>query len=370
MLTAPLDAENYTLTTPRADHYLTSARFSTMKLWLKIVLIVLVLIIAFAGVGAVKLFGPRAFLGPKARPLTNRTFDRTPARLQRGSYLVNGELACMYCHSPHDWTKHDAPIRAGLVGAGDLFPEIGLPGRVVAPNLTPDSQTGAGTWTDDMLARSIREGIGHDGRGLFGIMPYNQYRELSDEDVASIVVYLRSLTPVRNPLPQTQIIFPVKYIMLNWPAPVTSAVPPPDLSTQVKRGGYLATLIGCKECHTGVDAHHNPIPGLEFAGGQVLEGPWGKVASPNLTPDASGIPYYDESLFIQTMRTGYVGAREINQVMPWWAFRNLTDEDLTSIFAYLKTLKPITHRVDNSVPPTLCPLDGAMHGSGDQNRKQ
>jgi len=49
--------------------------------------------------------------------------------------------------------------------------------------------------------------------------------------------------------------------------------------------------------------------------------------------------------------------------------RNMTDQDLAAMFAYLTTLKPVSHRVDNSLPPTLCPLDGTMHGGGDQNRK-
>ena len=47
-----------------------------------------------------------------------------------------------------------------------------LPGHVVAPNISPDPEAGAGTWTDDQLARAIREGIGHDGRALFPMMPY------------------------------------------------------------------------------------------------------------------------------------------------------------------------------------------------------
>ncbi len=50
-----------------------------------------------------------------------------------------------------------------------------LPGRIVAPNITPDPETGAGNWTDDQLARSIREGIGHDGRALFPMMPYEEF---------------------------------------------------------------------------------------------------------------------------------------------------------------------------------------------------
>jgi hypothetical protein len=120
-----------------------------------------------------------------------------------------------------------------------------------------------------------------------------------------------------------------------------------------------------------VDNHHNPIPGMEFAGGQIIGLPSGKVASANLTPDPSGIPYYDEALFIKTMRTGAVGGvRELNSVMPWMVVRNMTDQDLAAIFAYLKTLKPVHHRVDNTEPLGLCPLDGTVHGLGDQNLKQ
>ena len=220
------------------------------------------------------------------------------------------------------------------------------------------------------MARGIRKGIGQDGRALFEMMPYSNYHgSLSDEDLASIIVYLRSLPPVRNPLPRTEVIFPVKYFMRNDPQPILQSVPSPDLSDPLKRGRYLVNLIGCGDCHTAVDNHHAAIAGTEFAGGQVFEGPWGKVASANLTPDPSGIAYYDEALFIRTMRTGAVGSRELNQFIPWWVFRNMTDQDLTAIFTYLKTLKPINHRVDNSLPATLCPLDGAMHGAGDQNRK-
>jgi len=113
-----------------------------------------------------------------------------------------------------------------------------------------------------------------------------------------------------------------------------------------------------------------PDQALCVGGGQIIEGPWGKVATANLTPDPSGIPYYDEALFIRAIRTGAVGTRELSRAMPWLVMRNMTDQDLGAIFAYLKTLKPVSHRVDNSLPPTLCPLDRAMHGGGDQNQKQ
>ena len=76
----------------------------------------------------------------------------------------------------------------------------GFPGQV-APNITPDRTTGIGNWTDDMLARAIREGVGHDGHLLDPqVMPYEFYRSMSDEDLASIIVYLRSIPPVRNAL--------------------------------------------------------------------------------------------------------------------------------------------------------------------------
>ena len=75
--------------------------------------------------------------------------------------------------------------------------------------------------------------------------------------------------------------------------------------------------------------------------------------SSNITQAPSGIPYYDEKMFMDTIRTGYVGARKLNQIMPWHVFRNMTDEDLRSVFAYLKTLPAINHRMDNTEPPTL-----------------
>ena len=221
-----------------------------------------------------------------------------------------------------------------------------------------------------MLARAIREGIGFDGRALFGIMPFAHYRNMPDEDLASIVVYLRSLPAVRNGLPKTEIIFPVKYIMRNDPQPVAGPVALPDVSDPVKRGRFLVNLIGCTDCHTPVDPHHMPISSMEFSGGQVFHTAWGTVASTNITPDPSGIPYYDEAMFINAMRTGTVGARELNKTMPWSVLRNLTDQDLGGIFAYLRTLKPVAHRVDNGESATPCPLDGAKHGAGDRNKKE
>jgi mono/diheme cytochrome c family protein len=323
------------------------------------------LVVLFA-IAVTLTIGWRPFLGPKTRALTNRTFERTPQRVERGRYIATGLSGCVYCHSPHDWTAPGTPIMAGKEASGEVMPYAGLPGRIVAPNLTPDPETGAGLWTDDQLARAIREGVGHDGRALFPIMPYKHYHNMSDEDLASVVVYLRSLSPVHNPLPPTEIIFPVKYLIRTAPDPVTAPVADVGSSDQLQYGAHLADQAGCVDCHTPQVRGQN-VAGMDFAGGFSFTGPWGTVASANITPDPSGIPYYDEALFLSVLRTGQVKARKLSPIMPVMAYKNLTDDDLKAIFAFLRTTKPVKHRVDNSAAPTECKLCKQKHGSGSEN---
>lgn len=308
--------------------------------------------------------GWRPFFGPKARPLTDRRFESTPQRLERGKYLTAG---CIYCHSAHDWKAPGTPIIAGMEGAGEIEPYSDLPGKIVAPNLTPDKETGAGTWTDDQFARAIREGIGHDGRALFPMMPYQNFREYSDEDVASIVVYLRTLSPVRHELPTTEIIFPVKYLIRNVPEPLTSPVP--DISPQAdpqRYAAHMAKIAGCADCHTA-QVQGEEVKGMAFAGGQPFVGPWGNVASANITPDDTGIKNYTEDFFVQVLRTGVVNGQPLSPIMPVMAYKDLNDVDLKAIYAYLRTVKPVHHQVDNSVPPTNCKLCQQRHGGGNKN---
>jgi mono/diheme cytochrome c family protein len=332
--------------------------------WLLVALGSMVVLLAIA---ITLTIGWRPFLGPNARPLTTRTFERTPQRLDRGHYIATALSGCSYCHTPHDWTAAGTPLVAGKEGAGEVLPYAQLPGRIVAPNLTPDPETGAGRWTDDQLARAIREGVGHDGRALFPIMPYKHYHNMSDEDLASVVVYLRSLPPVRNQLPATEIIFPVKYLIRNAPVPVTAPVADVGSADQLKYGTHLADQAGCVDCHTP-QVRGQSVPGMEFAGGFRFSGPWGNVASANITPDPSGIPYYDEARFLDVLRTGQVGARNLSPVMPGMVYKNLTDNDLKAIFAFLRTVKPVTHHVDNSEPPTECKLCRQKHGAGNENQ--
>jgi mono/diheme cytochrome c family protein len=311
--------------------------------------------------------GWRPFLGPRTRPITAHTFERTPARLARGGYLFNSVSACVDCHTPHDWTNPEAPPAPGVIGAGEVMPLNDLPGTVVASNLTPDRDTGLGQWSDDEIARAIREGVDRNGRTLFPLMPYEQYHRMSDEDVASLVVFLRALPPTRNPLPETQIIFPVRYLIRGVPQPITSPVPSlTDSATPEKRGEYLVALGGCRDCHTPAK-RGAPIKSVDLGGGFILDGPWGRVAGANITSDPSGIGYYDEQLFRDVMRTGYVRARKLNQIMPWAYYRGMTDQDISDIFAYLKSVPAVKHRVDNTEAATMCPKCGAKHGLGDKN---
>ena len=339
-----------------------------MRRLMKWLFIGVIAVAALLAVAITLTVGWRPFIGPRARALRGRSFsfERTPQRLERGRYIATALSGCIYCHSSHEWAVPGDPIVSGTEGAGEVMPFEDLPGRIVAPNLTPDRETGAGNWSDDQFARAIREGIGHDGRALFPMMPYQRYRDMSDEDVASVVVYLRSLPVVRHELPKTEIIFPVKYLIRDVPEPLAAPVADVTATDPVKYGAHLVNLAGCADCHTPMLRGKN-IPGMDFAGGQVFSGPWGSVASANLTPDPSGIPYYDEALFLEVLRTGYVKARPLHSIMPVMVYKNLTDSDLKAMFAYLRTLKPVRHTVDNSEPVAECKLCRQKHGGGAQN---
>lgn len=319
-------------------------------------------------VGVPALVGLRPFIGPKMRPLTSRHFEATPERLARGRYLAtSGRVPCVFCHSPLDTTGGGLQPFPGREFSGRNWVQDGVP-FLVAPNLTSDTETGIGTWTDDQLARAIREGIGHDGRTLFPVMPYQRFRQMSDEDLASVIVFLRSLPPVHNPLPPSHVPFPLNKLINSAPEPV-GTVPEPDMSTPEKRGAYIVAISACADCHTTRDDQGNMPKGMDFAGGTALTLAGRKtVYSANLTPSPNGIPYYTEELFIETMRTGKVRGRMLDSMMPTHYFRNMTDQDLKAIFAYLKTLEPVDHYVDNSLPPTKCARCGLVHGGGERNK--
>jgi cytochrome c553 len=332
--------------------------------WTKVILMTLVVLLLILSLGITFTIGWRPLIGAKKRTLTDRRFEAGPQRLERGRYLVNAVMGCFGCHTDPDWSKPGAPAVAGREGSGHIWADQQMP-WLVAPNITPDKETGAGNWSDDMLARAIREGIGHDGRALFPVMPYPHYRFTSDEDLASVIVYLRSVPAIRNQLPRTTVLFPQKFLIQSLPQPITGQVAP-DLSTPQNRGQYLVHMAACADCHTPQEKGQ-AIPGMDFAGGFILYEPKGAVASSNITPAPSGISYYSEGTFVRSLREGKVGARPVHASMPWIYFRNQTDEDLKSIFAFLQTLKPVKHQIDNAESPTYCRLCKQNHGMGATN---
>ena len=244
---------------------------------------------------------------PEGSVLEMETIPRTPERMARGKYLVEGLLQCWGCHSEIDFTKRPALPIPGKTGGGFVFPNVELdlpePNRIVAPNISPDPDYGAGKWKDADFVRALRRGIGHDGRTLFPLMPYPFFRNISDEDLASVIVYVRSIPAVHIERPKTVLSDDLKKVL--QPLPPMVPVAEPDKSDRAAYGKYLVNAGHCAACHTPTDERGNPLPGMDFAGGVTLTGAWGpdpiklvSVTSLNLTPDPSGISYFNDKTFI------------------------------------------------------------------------
>ncbi len=338
----------------------------------KILLGILALLVLLAG-AAITAVGWQVVLGPDARAVTNRTFERTDARLARGQYLVENVASCFHCHSEHDVSDPAMPVKAGMKGAGWAMPIPEL-GKVVAPNITPDNETGIGTWTDDEIARAIQEGVNKQGKPLFPIMPYMNFRNFDDEDLASIVVYLRSIPAVSHKRERSELITPLNILVNTMPKPLPAHEPRTAAArtTPAARGEYLVrTVAGCQDCHTPADERGQFLPGMDFGGGGLFHDPADTsktVVSLNITPAPSGIAHYDESLFLQTIKTGTVVSRRLNPIMPIENYRNMTDDDLRDVWAYLRSVPPVTHRVSNTDAAAKCPVCGQTHGLGDLNK--
>jgi hypothetical protein len=215
-----------------------------MKLTTRRVLLALVGVLVVVIIGGISAVGWQVVLGPDARAVTDRRFEATDARIARGEYLASA-AACFHCHSEHDLTDPTYPVVPGRRGAGwDMpIPELG---KVVSRNITPDPETGIGAWTDDEIARAIQEGVSRDGSALFPIMPYLNFRNMTDEDVASLVVFLRTLPPVKQVRARSEYIFPLNLLINTMPAPLSSHTPVAR-TTPEARGEYLARMVaGCQ----------------------------------------------------------------------------------------------------------------------------
>ncbi len=257
--------------------------------------------------------------------------------LERGSYLVNGIGVCGNCHSPQN---PDGTLSGPALSGGKALIEpdfIAYP-----PNLTPDPETGLGKWTDEQIVTALREGHTPAGAVLRPPMPIPFYRSLSDRDAHAIAVYLRSLAPVNNQVPQSQYSHPTP---TGFGGPV-GAVPDPDPADKVAYGHYLAQLGHCMACHTPRDATgHFDMAHRYGAGGHLLQGVFGAVVSQNITPDVNtGIGgWTDQQIKIALTKGMRPDGSLIVSPMPWRYLATLRNQDVDALIAYLRTLKPVVN---------------------------
>jgi hypothetical protein len=305
--------------------------------------------------------------GKYIRAVDDAPIERTPARLERGGYLVNQVMSCPACHTTRaNGNIFLEPERTdAFLGGGNVFAPKGL-GTLWIPNLTPDVETGLGAWKDDEVLRVLRDGVARDGHFLAPVMPYAEYQHLSDEDARSVVAYLRSVPAYKQPKPRAEnvlgfmpkVLFKVIGVQMHPPATNVAA---PDPKDKVAYGHYLVRIGACTGCHSmtekGPRAESDP---LFLAGADVPfdEPGLGQVYPRNLTPDPeTGLGNYDAAAIKQAIRNGrrLDGKRmapPMSVIIPHVS--GMTDEDLDAVVAYLKSVPPAKHKVaERNLAPEL-----------------
>lgn len=305
------------------------------------------LAIIFAGTAG---FAYLYFRKPAAAPPSRIKVAMTPERIARGKYIFL--LAdCDGCHSQRDVAKQYWPVVESGRGQGNYLGKEG-PITLSIPNITPDPETGIGTWTDGEKIRAIREGIHQDGSALFPMMPYSEYRNMSDDDVQSLVAYLNSLRPIKHEAARPTVGFPVNLLIKGEPSPVTNPVAVADYSNKLVYGEYLTTIGVCVVCHT--EANRGSLNRAKlFAGGREFNVGGNRVLSANITPDKStGIGDWDLNRFLDRFhqhRTPDESLRAFDKqlftLMPWRGLAKLSDTDLEAIFTYLMTQRAVENKV-------------------------
>jgi hypothetical protein len=186
-------------------------------------------------------------------------------------------------------------------------------------------------------------------------MPYHIYGKLNNEDIFSVIAYLRTIPEIKNDLPIADSDFPMNLIINTMPREGNPQnIPPKD--DLLKYGEYMTLATDCMECHTEVDKMGKPIMEISYAGGRKFYLPNGELSiSTNITPDSgTGIGEWDENKFIKVFKTydlAYYSPPEIigddfNTIMPWTAYAGLDTFDFKAIYYYLRSIKPI----EKSIP--------------------
>lgn len=292
------------------------------------------------------------------RPAVKASSD--PEVIARGKYLVEAVAHCSACHGPAANVKaRKVDFAASLVGGYEW--DVAPFGRFFAANITSDPETGIGRLSDGDLARAIGKGIGRNG----DILAFMQLAvgPMADEDLTAIVSYLRTLAPVKqqNGIDELGI---VGKLVAKKLGPRAAAPPPyvPAGGVSVERGRYLANGPAvCVGCHSELDPMNGfAMIGEPFAGSREAEpdltDPAYEIATPNLTPDpeTGHVTNWTEEAFVARFKAGtqFAGSK-----MPWPNFALMTEDDVRSIYRYLRTLPPVKRKIGPPRRPVGTEID-------------
>lgn len=287
-------------------------------------------------------------------PLKEVKLTPSTERIEKGKYLANHVMVCIDCHSTRDWQYFSGPVKEGTEGiGGEVFDEkLGLPGRFIAPNITPYALK---DWTDAEVLRAISSGVNKKGKPLFPIMPYPYYGTLDEEDLLSVIAYIRTLPEISSNPEPSRANFPMSIILHMIPK-AAAFNPKPNPADTVAYGKYLTTAGACIHCHT-VSSKGELDMSKAFAGGQELFTPQGSIISANITPSKNtGIGNWGPDAFVARFKAYEPGKTVLqtasntgfNTIMPWTMYAGMSVEDLRSIFAYLHSLQPIENKVQRT----------------------
>jgi mono/diheme cytochrome c family protein len=315
------------------------------------------LLLTLGGVVLVLIGGGAAFVGSRQHlafdpPYPNVAASSDSGVIERGRYIVRDAAPCAACHG--DPTQRAAYAQGADVPLSGGFLFDIPPGKVYSRNLTPDDETGLGKVSDQAIARALRYGVGHDGRAL---LPFMEMQGLSDDDLVAVVSYLRTQAPVRNQVPPHAFNVlgkVVKATALANPVgpsatPLTNA--PRELSLET--GRYLVESVSlCWACHTERNPMTGALTGPRFGGTTgftEVDDPDHTWSPPNITsdPQTGRLAKWTEDEFVARFRQGRVLP---GSPMPWQAFSRMAEDDLRSIYRYLKTVPPVTRDVG---PPVV-----------------
>jgi mono/diheme cytochrome c family protein len=250
---------------------------------------------------------------------------------KRGQYLVQAG-GCVGCHTEE---KKGATPFAGGRALKTPF------GTFHGPNITPHPEAGIGRWREADFVRAMRHGERPDGASYFPAFPYPSFTRITDEDLAHIWAYLRSLPPDAKSNKAHDLGFPYGWrpLVKVWKWLFFTPGPTPDMnaSSGVARGRYLVHALGhCGECHTPRNFLGAPATDRFLAGG---EGPEGKRI-PNLTP--ARLKSWSDAELAEYLRTGTTpdgdSASATMEEVILNTTSKLTPEDLQALIAYLRTV--------------------------------